>query len=263
MHHNHTPASRTCKACGGPITNSNETYCSLACKHAYRGIMPDLKKCAACGEVMQYRPGEPPHKYRLRKTCNRKCSFVLTGMSQTIALPSKACSVCGATIQRRPGEHSGSYRNRKTCSHECKVAQTAIGRRARFNDTKVCVVCGETFARGEKETPSNFLKRRACGRECGYKAAAMTKRINAPAASPYPQKFNDALKEAIRERDAHVCRLCGGTSRGRKLHVHHINYNKQDCRPSNLLSLCASCHGKTHVNRDYWFNVFTRLMPQE
>jgi hypothetical protein len=44
--------------------------------------------------------------------------------------------------------------------------------------------------------------------------------------------------------------------------VHHINYVKDDCRSSNLISLCAACHVKTHTDRDYWETLFTRMMAQ-
>lgn len=54
---------------------------------------------------------------------------------------------------------------------------------------------------------------------------------------------------AIRQRDGE-CRRCGRESAddaGRALHVHHIEPAeevKDPHRPTNMLSVCASCHGK-------------------
>jgi len=48
--------------------------------------------------------------------------------------------------------------------------------------------------------------------------------------------------EAIRERDNHTCQICGVKQKGRALHVHHINGNRYDCRPENLITVCPKCH---------------------
>jgi len=51
-----------------------------------------------------------------------------------------------------------------------------------------------------------------------------------------------------------VCQLCGKTKEQNKekLSIHHIDYNKDNCDPKNLISLCGSCHVKTNFTRDYW-----------
>ena len=71
---------------------------------------------------------------------------------------------------------------------------------------------------------------------------------------PYGLEFNDRLKEQIRKRDNYTCQECGvkQIELSYKLNVHHIDYNKKNNIPENLISLCMSCHGKTHHHRDYW-----------
>ena len=46
----------------------------------------------------------------------------------------------------------------------------------------------------------------------------------------------------------------------RKLNIHHIDYNKQNCNEENLITLCDKCHCRTNFNRDYWFTYFTELL---
>lgn len=76
---------------------------------------------------------------------------------------------------------------------------------------------------------------------------------------PYTPAFNGQLKEFIRERDGYRCQLCGvpQAEYNKKLSVHHIDYDKTNCLPSNLISLCNSCNGKANSNRQYWQSYFT------
>ena len=75
---------------------------------------------------------------------------------------------------------------------------------------------------------------------------------------PYGLEFNENLKEVIRNRDRRKCQICEKTEleERRKLSIHHIDYNKQNNNPNNLISLCERCHLKTNYNRNYWINFF-------
>lgn len=45
-----------------------------------------------------------------------------------------------------------------------------------------------------------------------------------------------------------------------KLMPHHINYNKRDCEPSNLIALCRSCNSKANKDREWHEAWYTVLM---
>ena len=77
---------------------------------------------------------------------------------------------------------------------------------------------------------------------------------------PYPFKFDEGLKESIRKRDGHVCQLCSLTEEksGKKLPVHHIDYNKRNIDPLNLVTLCNSCHSKVNFKRVHWTEHFSQ-----
>lgn len=80
---------------------------------------------------------------------------------------------------------------------------------------------------------------------------------------PYSYEFPEIAK-IIRKRDNYECQICHKTQANNrnKLPVHHINYNKQDDRESNLITLCENCHNKTNGNRDYWYAYFTYIMEK-
>ena len=74
----------------------------------------------------------------------------------------------------------------------------------------------------------------------------------------YPSAFNRILKEKIRTRDNYICQEChkNQSKLKRKLVVHHIDFNKKNNIPENLISLCNSCHSKTNFNREQWIKYF-------
>jgi len=85
---------------------------------------------------------------------------------------------------------------------------------------------------------------------------------------PYSIEFNEELKEKIRKRDNHRCQECFKhhdelfTKNGRryKLIIHHIDYNKKNNNPNNLISLCRNCHVKTNFKRKDWIKHFQNKM---
>jgi len=79
---------------------------------------------------------------------------------------------------------------------------------------------------------------------------------------PYTKDFNKALKIRIRDRDGHLCQLCGKTELEniRALTVHHVNYDKSNCRDNNLISLCSVCNTKVNSDREFWIEYFSQLL---
>jgi len=76
---------------------------------------------------------------------------------------------------------------------------------------------------------------------------------------PYGLEFNEDLKEVIRNRDRRKCVICEQTEleNKMKLSIHHMDYDKQNNNPNNLISLCKHCHQKTNFNREYWIKYFS------
>lgn len=79
--------------------------------------------------------------------------------------------------------------------------------------------------------------------------------------SDYPPEFNEDLRERIRDRDDRCCMMCGIPEYqcDKRLDVHHINYDKQDSDPSNLVALCVRCHASTGHNRQSWLDTLIEV----
>lgn len=76
----------------------------------------------------------------------------------------------------------------------------------------------------------------------------------------YSFNFDRELKDLIRQRDDYKCQLCGIPQLEclKKLSIHHIDYNKENLDPKNLIVLCNACNSKVNFNRGYWQKLFER-----
>jgi hypothetical protein len=80
---------------------------------------------------------------------------------------------------------------------------------------------------------------------------------------PYCDAWLDwEYKQDLMERDENRCWNpdCWGTNDD--LCLHHINYDKKDCRPINLITLCVSCNSRANSNRDYWRRLYEEIMAR-
>jgi len=68
----------------------------------------------------------------------------------------------------------------------------------------------------------------------------------------YSLDFSPSLKRKIRERDNFQCQICLSPSRI----VHHIDYNKKNSCPENLIVLCKTHHSQTNHHREKWIKFF-------
>jgi hypothetical protein len=78
---------------------------------------------------------------------------------------------------------------------------------------------------------------------------------------PYCDVWLDKeFKESIKERDNYQCQNpdCFGTSE--KLCIHHIDYDKKNCEPKNLITLCNSCNSRANVNRDWHTKFYKEII---
>lgn len=79
----------------------------------------------------------------------------------------------------------------------------------------------------------------------------------------YCELWTAELRERCRAYFGYICFECGTPQGKRKLHVHHVNYDKKTCCNGSrrlLVPLCNSCHIKSNTNRQYWTDHFTEMI---
>jgi len=84
---------------------------------------------------------------------------------------------------------------------------------------------------------------------------------------PYCQLWRDKeYKTSILERDNYKCQnpnCWGKEGISTQLMLHHINYEKKDCRPINLITLCRSCNARANFNRNKWEKFYHKIMKEK
>lgn len=89
---------------------------------------------------------------------------------------------------------------------------------------------------------------------------------NATRFYPYTADFDKKLKEEIKKKDGYNCQLCGISEMlcihiyGRKLVIHHIDYNKTNSQKENLIALCPPCNTRVNAWRPLWILYFKKIL---
>lgn len=73
---------------------------------------------------------------------------------------------------------------------------------------------------------------------------------------------DEEFKKSILERDGYECKnpLCRGNSK--KLCGHHIDYNKKNCSPGNVITVCFSCNARANFNREFWQEHYKKIINE-
>ena len=103
---------------------------------------------------------------------------------------------------------------------------------------------------------SKFMSKFMLGKMLGVKNPNWKGGISC---EPYCDVWLDKeYKESIKERDGYMCLNPQCSKFSLRLCLHHINYNKKDCSPNNLITLCNSCNCQANFERLWhksWYNA--------
>jgi hypothetical protein len=247
-----TKVPKICQHCGkefgalpSEIRRGGGKYCSPEC--SVRGhIKAKECTCLQCGKIFLQTPARLNKGWG--KFCSHACAYKYKSTLQT-----RECAYCGKKFITQTYKLDSGVG--KFCSQKCFGADRTKSGRIK----KSCVWCGKEFYPIKHQVELGHAK--YCSKKCHNEAGCLS---GNPAwkggisFEPYCHKFNDTIKEEIRDAFGRRCFLCGTPENGRKLHVHHIDYNKtQGCKGQKwaLLPMCIGCHTKTGFNRYYYFNL--------
>lgn len=227
--------------------------------------------------------GKEYYVYSQRKDTSHFCSFKCKGEWMVENLKGEnntnyrggniisICLECGKEYYITPSIKDTSH----FCSYECRskwMTENKSGENSPLYKGYIvltCEQCGEEYyVHPYREEQSRFCSKKCKGKyqqqdlefakriSVTYQGISYNEWEDFAINSPYCSKFNDKFKEQIRNLYNRKCFLCGKTEEdnGRKLDVHHVNYNK-NCLCGlvcEFVPLCQCCHGKTQTKRKYW-----------
>lgn len=196
--------------------------------------------------------------YRTCRVCGASF-YVFPSMLRTAGYIGAYCSVkCwhvspdGMAMKRKPRSERAKERYRE-------AARNRAPRPLLPDVVSTCEQCGGEIRLRPKQV------RGRTGRFCTYRCWVAYLRmhpersalfVDGNGRAPYAPGWTIHLKERVMERDRFMCVLCGvqvdsvnhaTIARERAGAVHHIDWNKTHHAPSNLVTLCARCHGRVHV----------------
>lgn len=180
----------------------------------------------------------------------------------------KICTTCGKEFTKQINRSVKSWSTAKFCSQKCRKSSQETKDKIRLVNTGrpyrpyssqgvCCKNCGKTFRVWNAKIKNG--KGKYCSTKCFNKYNSGENHIfwkGGLSHNIYPVDWTNSLRISIRERDKYTCQLCGEKQGDIAHAVHHIDYDKKNCNPSNLITLCKSCHAKTNSNREYWLKSF-------
>ena len=208
------------------------------------------KRCWKCSHLRQkgknapnYKNGRAIKKYHCLDCGKKVC--ITNGM-----YGKQLCKSCSMKkLFKNPKNHPKNIDGRTNKQYFCKICNKKISLHSAIYGKKRCHSCANKIR--TKETKKK-MSLSAGGTGIPYEH------------NDYPKEFYE-IKEQIRKRDNYECQNCGMTEEehlivfGMILHVHHIDYNKQNCNENNLVALCLQCNLRANSNRDYWKGIYNNI----
>lgn len=278
---------KKCKYCGKDFevyesAKRGITFCSHKCGSLWwgenvRGELhpnwkPRIKRiCLACNTEFEILYSKT--KRNRGRFCSKECAAKwrgknIAGENHPNWKPKlkRCCKYCGDVFEVVEGSKWGAT----FCNMNCYgkwISDNKSGKNSPFwRQIEIkCKECGGIFevypARVFKQNRGKFCSKN-CLAEWQSKNVVGENHpswIDGRSFNPYCRKFNNRLKERVRDRDGRVCQLCHISEKenGKKLDVHHIHYDKENCYP-DLIALCWKCNiGVNKIDtRGYYEQLF-------
>ena len=220
-----------------PGKNGKKSDCYLSWANRKKIDVP----CSYCGEILKISKNKinetnfcKDENGKLFSDCR---TLWLKENSKVVSIP---CANCGKPVERCPGNicESGNVFCNRSCHDEHMKTKIEVE----------CACCGKTLMRWPSKVDRQ--ENQFCNNICNAIWLSINIRgENHPnwqdgrSEWTYCEVWRDEeYKRSFRDRDKNRCMnpKCWGKSK--KLVIHHIDHDRMNCGPSNLITLCASCN---------------------
>jgi len=216
-----------CKKCGESyLTTKNELskYCSKSC--AFSGRVFSRKTRKRMSKSGKLKRLSKEHKEKIAESMRGETNHFYGKKHSTLTRLKISKSLEGKNF----GRDNHFYGKKHSEESKKKMSESSIGKTSGKNNFWY----GKGYLKFGKNNP-NWKGGVSC--------------------EPYCDAWADKeYKESIKERDGYRCLNpdCWGNCNYLPLTIHHIDYNKKNCHPSNLITLCVSCNSRANFNRNWY-----------
>ena len=67
----------------------------------------------------------------------------------------------------------------------------------------------------------------------------------------------------IKKRDNYTCQNPDCFKKIKRLCIHHIDYIKENCSSTNLITVCFSCNARANANREMWKLKYQNIIKEK
>ena len=233
------PTAKRCPSCRSKMIHSTKTMRlrhRLLTLKQWNGKRKPKSICSICHvELFDRRSKLCLVCILLQRKTNKKHKYCMDCNVEIKGYTAKRCKSCSSKGINNPAYKDGATLKK----YYCKCGREIYYKVVKYGKGR----CYKCYDKRDKNNP-NY--------------------VHGKAREPYSLEFNNFLKESIRKRDNYMCQNCGMTEEehliviGTNLHIHHIDYNKKNCKKYNLISTCQSCNVRANFNRVYWQDMYTK-----
>lgn len=209
-------------------------------------------RCSYCGKKLQ----------RRRSVCNGKvfCNQKCYHNSKKNKI-NTICAYCGVKIEKKPNAFNSFERH--FCDRKCR------GLWQRKEIKTVCAYCGKNIIKSLweiKRSDKSF-----CNPKCHYAWIAKTSSLSGENNPSWKGGISfeaycaiwtlDEFKEEVFKRDNYKCQNPDCRHTSDRLTRHHVDYDKKNCNPNNLICLCISCNSRANIDREWhtaWYQALLK-----
>src|SRR5262245_29846291 len=218
------------------VKRDGTRFCSMACR--YRSHQRIAQTCKGCQQIFYRWPSASNRQF-----CSRRC--VNMARKKEIA---RSCATCGKSFQVPP--NNKKLNNQRFCSLQC------AGHPRRTSKVELtCQHCHKPFMVGRWYTKAKYCSRSCRARsQTGARAGGWGGGINRPNTQGYIEVYTGPGRRGRRFQHIVVAERALGRPLPPGAIIHHLNGDRKDNRPSNLVicqdqSYHALLHARTRVLR--------------
>ena len=182
-----------------------------------------------------------------------------------------SCHICGKEKSVFPSRLKHKY---QFCSRGCKGKWTSLNNMGKNNPryspkikTK-CAICSKPMKVNQSRIPETG--RVFCGADCQkeFLRERFSGELNpnwcgGASFEPYCTIWKQPeFRKDILERDNYRCQNPDCWCKFDRLDLHHIDYDKKNCHPDNIVTLCISCNARANVEREWHTSWYTAIMQR-